>query len=237
MYKKIFRYFLFYILPVNLLFAQESGINKEYPVNNINVNKTDYRDHQSLINNGFTGSNGKITTTVVADKLYKLLLSLLKVDHNSNNKETRKPFLDYFFNSGSSGDSRERPEKNLMASISQNIEIGGISGKYAVISFIPKLSIEPVDFISISANQNVRYLIPITTINEHLQLLFFQSAYILAIDNFMNLLSKTHTITQSIVGFVAKNIISSLVSKSIDTNSKYKAYSITSYYYSIKIRL
>ncbi|MGA2669600.1 MAG: hypothetical protein ABSF32_11920, partial [Ignavibacteria bacterium] len=82
-----------------------------------------------------------------------------------------------------------------------------------------------------------RYLIPIKTINEHLQLLFFQSAYILAIDNFMNLWSRTPTIIQSIAGFIAKNIISALVNGSIDNSSKSKIYSITSYCYSIKIKL
>lgn len=236
MYKKIFKYFLIYILPINLLYAQESGLNKDYCNNYINANKTNFLIHQNLINNSFSNSTEKIKPVVIVDKIYKMLLSLLKINQNSSNKEIRKPFLDNIFNSGASGNSNERPEMNLIRSISDNIEIGGIDGKYAVISFNPKLSFEPADFISISANQNIRYLIPTNSINEHLQLLFIQSAYILAIDNFMNLLSKTHTITQSIVGFIAKNFVSSLVNRLIDNNSKNKTYSITSYYYSIKIK-
>jgi hypothetical protein len=223
---------------VNLLFAQESGINKDYPDNNIKVNKTESQANQNLINNSFNRSNGKIITAIIDDKPDKQQLSLLKVAFNVNNKETRKPILSYLFSSRSSGNSHQKPEKNLLTSISENIEIGGISGKFAVISFTPKLSIEPLEFISISANQNVRYLIPIKSINEHLKLLFFQSAYVSAIDNFTNLFPNPRSMTLSIAGFIAKNFISSLVSRIIDNNnSKYKAYSITSYYYSIKIKL
>jgi hypothetical protein len=219
------------------LFAQESGINKDYPCNNINVNKSEFLVHQNVINNGFNSSNDKIKTTVIVDTLDKRQISLLKANLIINNQGTRKSLLSYLFSSRSSGNSHKRPEKNLITSISENIEMGGISGKFAVISFTPKLNIEPVEFISIYADQNVRYLIPIKTINEHLQLLFFQSAYILAIDNFMNLWSRTPTIIQSIAGFIAKNIISSLVNGSIDNSSKSKTYSITTYYYSIKIKL
>jgi hypothetical protein len=221
---------------MNLLFAQESGINKDYPGNNTNVNKPEILVHQNFINNGLS-SNDKIKTTVIVDTLDKGQISLLKANLNINNQGTRKSLLSYIFSSRSSGNSHKRPEKNLITSISENIEMGGISGKMAVLSFTPKLNIEPVGFISIYADQDIRYLIPIKTINEHLQLLFFQSAYILAIDNFMNLWSRTPTIIQSIAGFIAKNIISALVNGSIDNSSKSKIYSITSYCYSIKIKL
>lgn len=209
---------------MNLLFAQETATNKDYTDNNINVDKTEFRVLQNSINNGFSSNSDKIKTNV--DK-YNLNI----------NKEVRKSFIDNFFRSSSSGNSHQKPEKNLVTSFSQNIEMGGISGGCALISFTPKLNLEPAEFISISANQNVRYLIPIKTINENLQMLFFQSAYILGIDNFINLLPKTHSVTQSIAGFIAKNFISSLVSRFIDNNSKNKAIPITSYNYSITIRL
>lgn len=223
MYKKLVKYFLFCILPMNLLFAQETASNKDYTDNNINVNETGFRVHQNSIN-GFRSSSDKIKTNV--DK-YNLNINI----------EVRKSFIDNFFRSRSSGNSQQRLEKNLVTSFSQNIQMGGISGGCAVISFTPKLNLEPTEFISISANQNVRYLIPIKTINENLELLFFQSAYILGIDNFINLLPKTHSITQSIAGFIAKNFISSVVSRFIDNSSKNKALPITSYNYSITIRL
>lgn len=222
MYKKLVKYFLFCILPMNLLFAQETATNKDYTDNNIN--ETESRVHQNSINNGLSSSCDKIKPT---DNKYNLNI----------NKEVRKSFIDNFFRSRPSGNSHQRPEKNLVTSFSQNIQMGGISGGCAVISFTPKLNLEPVEFISISANQNVRYLIPMKTINENLELLFFQSAYILGIDNFINLLPKTHSVTQSIAGFIAKNFITSLVSRVIDNNSKNKAIPITSYNYSITIRL
>jgi hypothetical protein len=209
---------------MNLLFAQETSTNKDYTDNNINVNKTEFRADQNFINNSLSSSNDKIKTTV---NKYNLNI----------NKEIRKSFIDNFFRSRSSGSSHQKPEKNLVTSFSQNIEMGGLSGGCAVISFTPKLNLEPAEFMSISANQNVRYSIPIKTINENLELLFFQSAYILGIDNFINLLPKTHSITQSIAGFIAKNFITSLVSRFIDNNSKNKAIPITSYNYSITIRL
>ena len=237
MYKKIVKYFLFYILPLNLLFAQESRITKDHPDNKININKTEFRVRQNLPNNSFSSSNEKIKAAVTVDEQGKLLISVFKANLNINNKESIKPSLFDFFSSGSSGKSRQRPEKNIITSIPENIDISGISGKFAVISFTPKLRIEPMEFISFSANQNTRYLIPIKTVCQHLKLLFVQSAYILAIDNFMNLLFKTQTITQSIAGFIAKNFISALVNTYIDNNSKNKTYSITSYNYSIKIRL
>jgi hypothetical protein len=237
MYKQIVKYFLCCILPVNLLFAQESGIKKDYPDNNIDLNKSGIRVNKDLINKSVSSSSEKIKTTATIDEQGNLLLSVLKDNLNINKKESVKPSLFDFFGKKSSRNSHQRPEKNLITSFSENIDIGSISGKFAVISFTPKLRIEPVEFISISANQNVRYLIPIKTAGQHLKLLVVQSAYILAIDNFMSLMFKTQTITQSVAGFIAKNFISALVGTFIDNNSKYKTYSITSYQYSIKIRL
>lgn len=236
MYKQIVKYFLFYILTLNLLFAQESRIKKDYTDNNINTDKTEYRVYQKLVNNTFSASSKKIKSTVTVDEQGILLISVLKGNINFY-KETRKPLFFNFFSSGSSGNSHQRPEKNLITSFSENIEIGLIGGEFGVISFIPKLSIEPVEFINISANQNVRYLIPIKTVSQQLPLLVIQSTYILGIDNFLSLMFKTPTITQSIAGFIAKNFISAFVSTFIDNNSKYKTYSVTSYQYSIKIRL
>jgi hypothetical protein len=235
MYKKIVKYFLFCVLLVNLLFAQESRIKKIYTDDNINVNKSGFRVHKDLVNKNVSREN--IKNTAAVDEQGNLLLVVLKDNLNINKNESTKPSLFNFFSSGSSRNSRQRPEKNLITSFSENIDIGGISGKYAIISFTPKLRIEPMESISISANQNVRYLIPIKTAGQHIKLLVVQSAYILAIDNFMNLMFKTQTITQSITGFIAKNLVSALVGTFIDNNSKYKTYSITSYQYSIKIRL
>lgn len=220
---------------MSLLFAQESRINKDFPDNKLN--KPKFHVQENLTKNDFSGSREKIKNTAAVDEQGNLLLLVLKDNLNINKNESIKPSLFSFFSSGSSGNSRQKPEKNLITSFSENIDIGGISGKYAIISFTPKLRIEPVEFISISANQNVRYLIPIKTAGQHIKLLAVQSAYILAIDNFMNLMFKTQTITQSIAGFIAKNFISAFVGTFIDNNSKYKTYSITSYQYSIKIRL
>jgi len=237
MYKQIVKYFLCCILLVNLLFAQESRIKKDYPDNNMDVNKPGFRVHKELINKSVSSSNEKIKTAVTVDEQGSLLLAVFKDNLNINKNESIKPSIFDFFGKGSSRNSHQRPEKDLITSFSENIDIGGISGKFAIISFTPKLRIEPMEFISISANQNVRYLIPIKTASQHLKLLVVQSAYILAIDNFMNLMFKTQTITQSIAGFIAKNLISVLVGTFIDNNSKYKTYSITSYQYFIKIRL
>lgn len=236
MYTSIVKYSLLYILTINLLFAQESRIRKDYSENNINSDKTEYRVYQKLVNNTFSASSKKVKSTVTVDEQGILLISVLKGNLNFY-KETRKPLFFNFFSSGSSGNSHKRPEKNIITSFSENIEVGLIGGKYGVISFIPKLSIEPAEFINISANQNVRYLVPIKTASQHLPLLVIQSAYILGIDNFMNLMFKTPTIIQSIAGFIAKNFISAFVSTFIDNNGAYKTYSITSYQYSIKIRL
>ncbi|MGA2669035.1 MAG: hypothetical protein ABSF32_08980 [Ignavibacteria bacterium] len=92
MYKIIIKYFLLYILPMNLLFAQESGINKDYPGNNTNVNKPEILVHQNFINNGLS-SNDKIKTTVIVDTLDKGQISLLKANLNINNQGTRKSLL------------------------------------------------------------------------------------------------------------------------------------------------
>ena len=222
---------------MNFLFAQVTGSSKNYPGDNINVNKTEFQVHQNFINNGFSGTNEKINTTVIVDEQGKLLISVLKANLNIKKKESIKLSLLNFFGLGSSGKSHQKPEKNLITSFPENIDIVGISGEFAVIRFTPKLNIKPVEFINISANQDVRYLIPIKTAGQHLQLFIIQSTYILAIDNFMNLLSKTQTITHSIAGFIAKNIITSLINEFIDNNSKYKTYSLTTYNYSIKIKL
>jgi hypothetical protein len=253
MSKYIIKYFFLCILPVNLLFAQENGLHKDFSGNNISVDKTEFMAYQSLINPNFGKSNEKIKPAVTVENLYKVLQSLLKVNHNVKNEDVRKPLNNYIFRSGYTVNSHERPEehsnrrpdgnsfenpdKNLLTSISENIEIGGISREYALVSFVPKLSIEPLNFISISANQNVRYLIPVKAINEHLQLLFFQSVYIVAIDKFVALFSNTYSITKNIIGFIAKNFISSFFSTWINNDSKDKVYSITTYNYAIKIKL
>ncbi len=236
MFKQIVKYSLLFIIPINLFFAQESRIKKNYPDNNTNNDKTEYRIYQNLGRNSITTGTKKIEKKVTMDENGNLLISVLKGNLNFY-KDARKPLFFNFFSSNSSGSSHQRPEKNLITSFSENIEVGLIGGKYGVISFIPKLSIEPVEFISISANQNVRYLIPIKTASRYLPLLVVQSAYILGIDNFMNLMFKTQTITQSITGFIAKNFVSAFIGTFIDNNSKYKTYSLTSYQYSIKIRL
>jgi hypothetical protein len=236
MHKQIVKYFLFYILTINLLFAQESRIKKVFPDNKVNTDKTEYRVYQNLGSNSISTGTRTIEKKVTMDENGNLLISVLKGNLHFY-KERRKPLFFNFFSSSSSGSSHQRPEKNLITSFSENIEVGLIGGKYGVISFIPKLNIEPVKFISIYANQNVRYLIPIKTASQYLPLLVVQSAYILGIDNFMNLMFKTQTITQSIAGFIAKNFISSLVCRIIDKDSKLDTYSITNYCYSIKIRL
>lgn len=236
MFKQIIKYFLCFILPVNLLFAQGNGIKKDYPNENINVNKSEFRVHEDLINKSVNSSK-KIKTSVTVDEQNNLKLSELKNKLNINKNESIKPSLFDFFSKESSRNFHQRPEKNLITSFSENIDIGGISGKYAIISFTPKLRIEPGESIGIYANQNVRYLIPIKTVGQHLKLLIVQSAYILTIDNFMNLMFRTQTITQSIAGFIVKNLVTALVGTLIDNNSIYKTYSITSYQYSIKIRL
>jgi hypothetical protein len=237
MYKKIVKCFLFYILPFNLLFAQGSETNKYYTGKKIIANKTEFQTHLNVFNNDFNGSNEKIKTEVYDNNFNKLQTTLMKENLNINNKGVRKSSIFSFFNSAPSTNNNERPEKNLITSVSENIELGGFSGNFALINFTPKLNIEPVNFISISAIQNVSYFIPIKSFDKHLQLLFIQSTYILAIDNFMNLLYKTPTMIQSIVEFIAKNLVTALVNKFIENNNINKTYSITNYYYSIKIKL
>ena len=64
MYKQIVKYFLCCILLVNLLFAQESRIKKDYPDNNIDVNKSGFRVQKELINKNVSSSSEKISVSM-----------------------------------------------------------------------------------------------------------------------------------------------------------------------------
>lgn len=96
---------------------------------------------------------------------------------------------------------------NIVSSFRGNIRFGGFWDKYAIINFTPDMYIKPFEFLSIYANHNLSYFVPVNAAKEHFKILAIQSAAILVIDNSVKHLLPYSSMIKSICSFVLKNIV------------------------------
>lgn len=127
-------------------------------------------------------------------------------------------------------------KSRFVASFRENIHFAGFWNHYAILNFTPAVNLQPFDFITINASQNLSCYIPIHGIKEHFGTLVAHGVAILAVDNSVKLFFGTNRILPSIAGFVLKNIITTLITASFNKQSKNKVFSYNNYYYSMNIR-
>jgi hypothetical protein len=130
----------------------------------------------------------------------------------------------------------ERLTTKLMASYRENIKFGGFWNSYAIINFSPSVNIQPFDFVSINANQNLSCFVNIHDIKQNFRTLFIHGAVVLAIDNSFKFIFGSNKMIPSIISFTAKNIIISFLNNSITSKNRNQIFGYNGYYYSISIR-
>ncbi len=131
---------------------------------------------------------------------------------------------------------KEEQEFNVVKSFRSNIRFGGFWDKYVIVNYTPEMNIQPTKSISIFAQHNLSYFIPITGLKEHFRMMAIQSAAILAIDNSVKLLVPVKGMLNSIVNFALKNAVLHYMLKSVTSNGNEKIFEFGYYYYSISVR-
>lgn len=131
---------------------------------------------------------------------------------------------------------REESKFNIVSSFRSNIRFGGFYDRYAIVNFTPQMSFKPMEFISVYAHHNISYFVPIQSVKEHFTSMATQCAAILAIDNFVKHMLPEGKIFRSITGFILKNTIIHLLTKSITGKGNDRVLEYDFYYYSVSIR-
>jgi len=212
--KPFIKYFIILFSFAKFLFTQDAMNGLEKPINNNTA-----PEHSSI--------NLKPISKI----------SIIKSIEAKNIGKLRSILIDHPVTMVPPNDKNEEFNLNIVSSFRNNIKFGGFWEGYVIINFTPQVLVKPFDFISIYANHNTICFIPIAGITEHMKQLCIQGAAILAVDNSVKLIFGSNSIIPSIAGFTAKNIIISLLMKSINKNTDSKIYNNNSYYYSISIRL
>jgi hypothetical protein len=164
-------------------------------------------------------------------------LSILKNALRENDIEVKSRVFAHPFRIRPTQNKKVKSAFDIISSFRENIRFGGFWDKYAIINFTPSFNIKPLDFVSVYGNQNLSCFVPIDGIREHFKSLCIQGAAILAVDNTEKLFFNSSKIIPVIVSFAVKNIIISLLMKSVNQETGNKMYSYKSYYYSISIKL
>ncbi len=122
----------------------------------------------------------------------------------------------------------------IVSTFRSNINFGGFWAGYAIINFTPQMSIKPFDFINIYANHSSSMYVPITEVKSYFKSLAIKGAAVLAIENSLRFVLPPNQMVQSLTGFVLKNLVISLIERSLykpDAVLEFK-----NYYYSVNIR-
>jgi hypothetical protein len=124
----------------------------------------------------------------------------------------------------------------LSASFRSNVRFGGFWEKWAIINFSPSIFISPFSFINIYADHKISFFIPMTAIKDEVKNLCIQGAALLAVDNAFRFFIKSDELIPVITNFALKNIVLTLVNKSINHKKGSEVYEYNSMYYSMSIR-
>lgn len=125
---------------------------------------------------------------------------------------------------------------NIVNSFRGNIRFGGFWERYAIVNFTPVMYIKPFDFLSIYANHNLSYFIPIKAVKEHFKLMAIQSAAVLIIDNSIKHLFPASSMIKSIFSFVLKNFVIFYMKKPVTESGNDRILEFDQLYYSISVR-
>lgn len=135
--------------------------------------------------------------------------------------------------------AKEEHTFDIISSVGGNISFGGFWDKYAVINFTPSMYIQPLDFISIYANNNLNCLIPISEIKDYSKTIVLQGLAILAVDNSMKMMFSSRQWIPQLISFAAKNllinyVIKPAIERTINSPSPILEYEY--HYYAVSIR-
>lgn len=122
----------------------------------------------------------------------------------------------------------------IVSSFRSNVNFGGFYGRYAIINFTPQMSIKPFDFINIYANHSSSVYVPISEVKNYFKSLAIKGAAVLAIENSLRFVLPPNQMIQSLAGFILKNLVISVLEKSMykpDAVVEFK-----NYYYAVNIR-
>jgi hypothetical protein len=220
MFKQVIKIlFLFYCSQV-YLFAQDVAIpaDKHNPLLNSSIVSVPPVNKKSV-------DNSAIIKPVMTDNDQDMMiLSMNRI------------YADHSFQQPAKKNQHQDIKSRFVASFRENIHFAGFWDHYAVLNFTPAVNLQPFDFMSINASQNLSCYIPIHGIKEHFGTLVAHGAAILAVDNSVKLFFGTGKMLPSIAGFVLKNIITTFITASFNKSSQNKVYSYNNYYYSMNIR-
>ncbi|MFI5212288.1 MAG: hypothetical protein ACHQIH_05350 [Ignavibacteria bacterium] len=131
--------------------------------------------------------------------------------------------------------AKEERSFNIVSSFRGNIRFGGFWDKYAIINFTPVMYIKPFEFLSIYANHNLSYFVPVKAAAEHFKLMAIQSTAVLAIDNFVKHLLPASSIVKSICSFALKNLVIFCMKKPVIEGGSDHILEFDQLYYSLSV--
>lgn len=228
------KYLFIFLCCVKFLFAQDISINKIYLNNNGYNNSTQLKVHSIGSDQNLTINNSDSRSpSMNLDQLYKMEFTNKKFAIVGD--DMKNQLIAYPFKVTSHQKIQRKPTFNIVSSFRENIRFGGFWDKYAIINFTPAINLQPFEFLSINANQSLSCFVPISGIKEHFKSLFLQGAAILAVDNSVKLFFSSNRIIAPIIGFTLKNLIISVLKRTLEKKSEKQIFSYGSYYYSMKI--
>lgn len=220
MFKQVIKILVLFFCSSAYLFAQDVAIpaGKHNPLLNSSVNPG------PSVNIKKTENAGIIKPIMTDNEQDMMILSMnrMYVDHSFQHPQKQNQHQDI--------------KSRFVASFRENIHFAGFWDHYAILNFTPAVNLQPFDFMTINASQNLSCYIPIHGIKEHFGTLVAHGAAILAVDNSVKLFFGSGRMLPSIAGFVLKNIITTLITASFNKKSQNKVYSYNNYYYSMSIR-
>jgi hypothetical protein len=134
--------------------------------------------------------------------------------------------------------SKIKPEKPLdvVGSFRSNIRFGGFWEKYAIVNFTPQVFIKPFDFLSIYAQHNISYFVPMEKIRENIKGFMIEGAAIMAVETTFRFLNSQQSLVGKVLNFLAKNLIITYMTGVIRKSEENGVMDFGHYYYSASVR-
>ncbi|RPI17256.1 MAG: hypothetical protein EHM58_10035 [Ignavibacteriae bacterium] len=230
MFKPVIKYFICSLICINLSWAQTASQNSNTDISNPKNNIEDI-----LTNPRFILYNPDAAKNIKNTKDNDVNTKVIKKTEDEESKKIDAIFLRPVKSEFPIQTKPEKQEFNIVNSFRENIKFGGFWDKYAIINFNPSVNLKPVEFISIYANENLSCFVPIKEAKEYIKMLCIHSAAILAVDNSVKLLFKQNDWIANAVGFVVKNLVTSILKQEINNSGK-NLLKHDSYYFAVSVR-
>ena len=186
-------------------------------------------DLNPLINNNIASRNSQ------QDLFDPYRLLYINITRNPDNNINPQPF-DHTYYIKPTVKKVEKITTQIISSYRENIRFVGFWNGYAIINFSPSVNIQPFDFISVNANQNLSCFVNIHELKQNFRPLFIHGAAILVIDNSFKFLFGSGKMLPTVINFTAKNLIIALLDRTIASVDRNRMFGYNSYNYSVSIR-